>query len=368
MVVAIAVAGCSGQSTAPSASQLYASTESAYLQALGRANRFSGEVLVAVSGRVVLRSSVGYADWHSKTPNQSDTRFRLGSITKLITAMAVMLLVEDGRLQLDDPACNYVTNCTAGWRTVTVRNLLTHTSGIPDYLPPVTLAQFNAPTPPLDLISLVADKPLDFPPGSQVEYSNTNYVLLGLIIESVSGLPYATFLEQRIFRPLGMSASGYQRDFSQIAKAATGYGYKTQSTLETIPTDEAAFSDGGLYSTVDDLFKFDQELSGHRLLSPAIEDQMFTPWGGEPAGFPLESDIGLGWFLKQGTVYGVVAFHGGRIPGYSGAFERHLGSHVTAVVLSNFYWADSSQIASTLADAAPTPCRTSCSNPATKQP
>ena len=352
-LLAIVVAGCGGLSAPMSAAQTYTSKERVYLDALEKSHEFSGAVLVEVRGRVLLQTSVGYADWNSRTPVRLDTRFRIGSITKAFTATAVMLLVQDGRLRLDDAGCQYVAACPDAWRRVTVRNLLTHTSGIPDYLPPISLAQFDAPTPPTQLLALVADRPLLFPPGSGYGYSNTNYVLLGLIVEALSGLSYSDDLEQRIFGPLGMTGTGYERDFSRVPNAATGYGYKTSTIAETIPTDEAAFSDGGLYSTVGDLLKFDRALTDHRLLTATLEDQMFTPWGGAAAGFPARSDIGLGWLLKRDAAGAPIVYHGGQIPGYNAAFERHLGSHVTVAVLSNLYWADSSQIASVLADEAP---------------
>lgn len=355
-LVVTVISGCNGQpgkEAQSSSASTYARKELGYLQGLDKSNQFSGSVLVAVGGRLLLRSAVGFADWNSKTLNRPDNRFRIGSITKAFTATGVMLLVQDGRLKLEDTACRFVADCPDAWRSVTVRNLLTHTSGIPDYLPSITLAQFNAPIPPPDLLALVANRPLSFSPSSEYGYSNTNYVLLGLIIENLSGLSYGAYLEQRIFRPLSMSGSGYERDFTRVPNSATGYGYKTSSTTETIPTDEAAFSDGGLYSTVDDLLRFDQALVDHRLLTAALEDQMFIPWGGAVASFPARSDIGLGWLLKRDGAGASVAFHGGQIPGFNAAFERHLGPHVTVVVLSNFYWAASSEIASLLANQAP---------------
>lgn len=257
------IAGCNGQpgkEAQSSSASTYARKELGYLQGLDKSNQFSGSVLVAAGGRLLLRSAVGFADWNSKRLNRPDNRFRIGSITKAFTATGVMLLVQDGRLKLEDTACPFVADCPGAWRSVTVRNLLTHTSGIPDYLPSITLAQFNAPTPPPDLLALVANRPLSFSPGSEYGYSNTNYVLLGLIIENLSGLSYGAYLEQRIFRPLSMTGSGYERDFTRVPNSATGF---------------------------------------------------------------------------------------------NAAFERHLGPHVTVVVLSNFYWAASSEIASLLANQAP---------------
>jgi CubicO group peptidase (beta-lactamase class C family) len=358
LIVAATVAGCgvggafgSSPSASPS-SPAYAARETRYLRGLSDSGQFSGAALVAVRGRVVLRTAVGMADVAGHLANQPVTRFRIGSITKAITATAVMLLAQDGRLRLTDSVCQYVGGCPGTWTPVTIRDLLRHTSGIPDYLPPITLAQFDAPTPPADLLALVRDRPLLAPAGTAYAYNNTNYVLLGLVIERVSGADYASFLQRRICGPLRMTGSGYERDFSTVPGHATGYGYRTRDTTEVIPTDEAAFADGGLYSTVDDLLRFDQALYGDRLLSRTLVQEMFTPWRGPGTGLPSGAQAGLGWDLRTEGPGQPVVFHGGQIPGFNGMLERHLAPRVTAIVLSNYYWAPAPGIASTLASQA----------------
>jgi CubicO group peptidase (beta-lactamase class C family) len=358
LMVAATVVGCTagvpfqGSPSPSPGSATFAARETRYLRGLSEAGQFSGAVLVAIRGRVVLRTAVGMADTGRHVPNRPVTPFRIGSITKPITATAAMLLVQDGRLRLTDSVCQYADACPETWKPVTIRDLLQHTSGIPDYLPPITLAQFNAPTPPADLLALVKNRPLQSPPGTTYAYSNTNYVLLGLVIERVSGLDYATFLQRRIFLPLRMTGSGYQRDFSVVPGHSTGYGYRTQSTTEAIPTDEAAFADGGLYSTADDLLRFDQALYGDRLLSRTLVQQTLTPWRGPSAGLPSGVQAGLGWDLRTDGSGHPVVFHGGQIPGFNAMLERHLGPRVTAIVLSNFYWAPAPGIASLLASQA----------------
>jgi CubicO group peptidase (beta-lactamase class C family) len=358
LMVAAAVAGCTagtafGGGPSPSTSSAtYSARETRYLRGLSDAGQFSGAVLVAVRGRMRLRTAVGMADVGRHVPNRPGTPFRIGSITKAITATAVMLLVQEGRLRLTDSVCQHVSACPETWKPVTIRDLLRHTSGIPDYLPAITLGQFNAPTPPADLLALVKDRPLLSPPGTAYAYSNTNYVLLGLVIEGASGLDYATFLQRRIFVPLRMTGSGYQRDFSVVPGHATGYGYRTRSTTELIPTDQAAFADGGLYSTVDDLLRFDEALDGDRLLSRTLVEQMLTPWRGPGSGLPSGVQAGLGWDLRTDRPGQQVVFHGGQIPGFNAMLERHLGPRVTAIVLSNFYWAPAPGMASLLASQA----------------
>jgi CubicO group peptidase (beta-lactamase class C family) len=337
-------AGASGASSPPS----YAAAELPFLEGLANADRFSGAVLVAKAGRPVLRQAFGMADWSARVVNRPETRFRIGSITKTLTATAVMILIQEERLQLADSPCLYVAGCPDPWHTVTIRNLLTHTSGIPDYLAPISLAQFNSPMPPRAILDLVRGSPLQFAPGTKYQYSNSNYLMLGLVIEGVSGTSYGAFLQERIFKPLGMLGSGYSRDFSVVPHHATGYGYKTASRSETIPTDEAAFSDGGLYSTVDDLLRFDQALYGSELLSTATTDEMFTPWGGgdlHPSGAQV---TGLGWNLGEDPHGARVVFHGGQIPGFNALFSRDIGPRVTVIILSNYYWAPVDTVASAL--------------------
>ncbi len=205
-----AVVGCSCGLTAASSPtpSAYAGRELPYLQALNRSNQFSGAALVAAGGHLLLRTAIGSADVQHRIANRPDSRFRIGSITKAFTATAVMMLVQDGRLKLTDSACQYVEPCPDAWKPVTVRNLLTHTSGIPDYLRPITLAQFDAPTPPRDLLLLVSRQPLLFPPGSGYFHSNANYVLLSLIIEQLSNVSYATFLPSASMAPSVSSRSG----------------------------------------------------------------------------------------------------------------------------------------------------------------
>ena len=332
----------------PGSSQSYAAAELPYLEGLAKADRFSGAVLVASAGKPVLRQAFGMADWAGKVPNRPETRFRIGSITKTFTATAVMMLVQEGKLHLADSVCTHVAGCPHQWSAATIRNLLTHTSGIPDYLAPISLAQFNSPTPPQAILDLVRDSPLAFKPGTRYQYSNTNYLLLGLVVESTSGMTYADFLQQRIFKPLGMTGSGYSRDFSLVQRHATGYGYKTSSRDEVIPTDEAAFSDGGLYSTVDDLLRFDQALYGTQLLTRATVDEMFTPWGGADLSPGGSQVTGLGWSLGEDPHGAKVVFHGGQIPGFNALLSRDIGSHVAVIVLSNYYWAPVDTVVSAL--------------------
>jgi len=322
---------------------------SAYLRTITAAHEFSGAVLVAKDGVVMFRDAFGLADAAAKTANTPSTRFRIGSVTKQFTALAVMQLVHDGSLGLQDRLCDRLADCPAAWTTITIDQLLTHTSGIPDYIPTISVEDFDGPMAPRDVVALVRDRPLLFTPGDEFGYSNTNYELLGLLVERVSGLDWGAYLRTRILDPLGLHDSGYERDFSRVATAAIGYGYKTRDETESVPRGQAAYAAGGMYSTVDDLLRWDLALDAARPLPADELARMVTAWGGaRPAPARASRVYGYGWYVTNG-VDGRLASHGGGIPGFGAANYRYLDDHVQVIVLSNFYWSDPEGVARTLA-------------------
>lgn len=314
---------------------------------------FNGSVLVAKDGKVVYASTIGMADITARVPITRETKFRIGSITKTFTAAAVMLLDQQGKVSLTDSVCKYETTCPDAWREITIRNLLTHTSGIPDYLRPLTLGEFNRPTPPERLVDLIRDQPLAFRPGTQFQYSNTNYILLGLAVEHASGQSWDAFVRDKMLDPLALANTGYQRDFSSVPGHATGYGFKTTDVSETVPTDEAAFSDGGLYSTVDDLYQWDRSLDMNKILSKSTLDQMFRPWGGLGLNpVPGQQTPGYGWYLEHQGGVGQIVYHGGSIPGFAAADYRYIDQGLIVIVLSNYYWSPAEKIARAISNLA----------------
>lgn len=254
----------------PNAAQL-----DAYLTHLESSGVLSGAVLVAHNG-MLFEKGYDLADKDANIPNTPQTRFRIGSNTKQFTAMAILILQDRGKLHAQDRICHYITDCPEDWQPITIENLLTHTSGIPDYInSPDFVATWTEPATPEELIARFKDMPLEFSPGSRFKYSNSGYTLLGYIIERVSGESYARFLQENIFAPLKMNDTGYDTTYPPLPQHATGY-YK--GYIKPDPYDPSVlYAAGALYSTVEDLNVWDQALMMHRLVSQQALDAMFTP-------------------------------------------------------------------------------------------
>ncbi len=218
---------------------------------------FMGAVLVARGGDVILSKGYGSANLEWSVPNSPPTKFRLGSITKQFTAAAILLLQERGKLTLDDPISTYVADVPREWEKITIFNLLTHTSGIPNFtnLPEYSTLKL-ADTPVAKTIVTVRDKPLDFFPGEKMIYSNSGYLVLGHIIERVSGVSYEKFVADNIFTPLGMKDSGYDSNTAIIPRRAAGYMPSPDGPVNAgfvhMSIPHAA---GALYSTTEDLLR-----------------------------------------------------------------------------------------------------------------
>jgi len=249
----------------------------AYMKAAVRNAAFSGTVLVAAHGRPVFRGSYGLANRAFDVPNDTDTVYQLASVTKPFTALLIMMLQEEGRLSVDDLACDHLADCPPAWRAVTVRQLLTHTSGIPNYtsLPDWDEALDSRTYGPGGVVALVRDRPLEFAPGQGYRYSNTGYNLLGTIIERVAGKPYPEVLRERILAPLHMDHTVFNASRRIIPHLATGY-YSIGSTfIEATPQSmTGVYGEAGLSSTVDDLSTWAQAVGAGRLVSPASLAQM----------------------------------------------------------------------------------------------
>jgi D-alanyl-D-alanine carboxypeptidase len=298
-----------------------------YMEASVRANRFRGSVLVARDGRPIYSKAYGLANEELDVPNSARTVFRIGSLTKGFTAAAVMLLQERGKLRVADPICGYLHDCPAAWQPVTIKQLLSHTSGIksytelPDYAPkmPLAVSQQN-------LIGRIRDLPLEFAPGTQYKYSNSGYYLLGVIIERVSSQSYADFLQDHIFTPLGMTSTGYDSPRRLIKHRASGYSFQGGPLLNTLYLDMSIpFAAGALYSSVEDLLRWDQALYTETLLSRRSRDEMFTP---------AIQDRGYGWGIRTRFEHRVIE-HDGGINGFASSLSRFTDDRVTVIVLSN---------------------------------
>lgn len=294
----------------------------AYLSKLTKARLFSGSVLIARNGKVLIRKGYGQADREKHLVNTAQTKFRIGSLTKQFTAMAILILQARGKLNVQDRICFYLSECPATWQKITLHHLLTHTSGIPDFarFPDYQTTQ-GSPSSPTQTIARFKDKPLDFQPGEKFSYSNSGYVVLGAIIEQASGKRYEAFLQENIFVPLQMVDSGYNHNNGDLA-----IGYRNQTNLADFIDMSIPYAAGGLYSTVEDLYRWDQALYTDKLISKSLRDKMFTSFGGFGYGY--------GWGIGKEGDRPVISHIGG-MQGFSSSIARYPNDKVVIIVLSN---------------------------------
>jgi CubicO group peptidase (beta-lactamase class C family) len=290
-------------------------------------------VVVVKDGRVVLRRAFGLANLEPRTAATPRTDYRLASVTKQFTAMAIMILAEQHRLSYDDPVSRYLPGLPAHARGVTIRHLLNHTGGIWDYEDFVPDSQ-TYQVKDADVLRLVgrADS-LYFPPGSAYRYSNTGYSLLALVVEQVSGMPFARFLKRRIFVPTGMLNSvAYQEGLSTVPHRA--YGFTPEGTRFR-PTDQsntsAVLGDGGIYTSVDDLVQWHLALERHHLVRPATQQLALTP-GTLTNG--TATTYGFGWFVDH-DAHGLHLWHHGETRGFTNAIVRYPDQRLMVAVLTN---------------------------------
>jgi CubicO group peptidase (beta-lactamase class C family) len=291
-------------------------------------NPFIGAVLVERSGQALLSKGYGSANLEWDVPNTPTTKFRLGSVTKQFTAAAILLLEDRGKLRVDDLVKKHLPDAPPAWDKVTIFHLLTHTSGIPSFtaFPDYGSLQ-SLPTFPKELVRRFRDKPLDFEPGEMWSYSNSGYVLLGYLIEKISGESYDDFLRKNVFEPLEMKDSGYDSPAAIIPRRASGYSpgrkgspVNTRFLHMTVP--HAA---GGLYSTTEDLGRWVHGLFGAKLLSAASLQKMITPF---------KQDYALG--LAVSTVRGHKKIeHGGGIEGFNTHLAYYPDDQLIVAVLGN---------------------------------
>jgi CubicO group peptidase (beta-lactamase class C family) len=308
----------------------------AYLSGLAQLGDLRGSVLVARGDTVLLSKGYGVADEASGAPNTATTRFRIGSITKQFTAMAILILQEQGKLRVEDSICRYVSDCPQPWRPITLRHLLTHTSGIPNYTDlPDFPALIGTPATLDQLIARFRSLPLEFTPGARWNYSNSGYILLGAVIERVSGQSYSAFLQDHIFTPLDMRDTSYDVNSPHSPQHATGY---LSTHHQPVYLDMSEFGPAGaLASTVEDLYHWDRALIAHQLVSQQTMDAMFMPAIPCPVGgcaLPSDRGYGYGWFIATEAGQTLI-YHLGRIDGfltYNG-FSRP--DDITVVLLSN---------------------------------
>jgi CubicO group peptidase (beta-lactamase class C family) len=298
------------------------------INAFVKQSQFSGSVLIAKGGKVILSKGYGMANYELDVPNTPQTRFRLGSITKQFTSMAIAQLVERGLVKVDDPITKYLPDYPKETGDkVTVYHLLTHTSGIPSFTNSNDYQQIKLnPFSGEKLIAWVKDKPLEFAPGAEFKYNNSGYILLGYIIEKVSGKSYEQYLKENIFEPLGMKSTGYDHNKVVMKNRAAGYTAKGKEI------ENAEFIDmtvpggaGALYSTVEDLYLWDRALYTEKLVKKPALEKIFAPF---------KSNYAWGW--KVGEVNGrKFVGHGGGIDGFNTTIIRFVNDDICIIALSN---------------------------------
>jgi CubicO group peptidase (beta-lactamase class C family) len=302
-----------------------------------KAEEPGGVVLVARKGDVIYRKALGMANIELGVPMKEEMVFNIGSITKQFTAVAILQLMERGRLSLQDEVTKYLPDYPAGGQKMTVENLLTHTAGIPASAPEAMLSLQGRK----DLVSLreiiatFKSRPLDFAPGTRWSYSNNGYMLLGAIIEKVSGVSYPEYLEKNIFKPAGMTQTLFGDDQIIIKNRAASYVYsRAESRFLNAINDkvETAYSAGAIQSTAADLFKWHQALHSHRLITRESLEKAQTEYklpGGKGTHY------GYGWFI--GNIQGSpLVEHGGNMGGFMSHAIYLPREDVFVAVLYNF--------------------------------
>lgn len=291
---------------------------------------------VVQDGKIIKAKGYGYADLEFNAPVTPETIFESGSIGKQFTATAVMMLVEEGKIGLEDKITKYFPGAPASWNDITVRNLLSHESGIKNYTD--ASMDYRKDYTEEQLLKMAEAPPLDFAPGTDWSYSNTGFIVLGMLIHKVTGEFYGGFLHQRIFAPLGMKTRIISES-DVIPNRASGYKlvrgqWKNQDWVS--PTLNTT-ADGSLYFTTLDLAKWDAALYATKLLKQSSLDEMWTIQkytAGPNAGKPNKGNYGFGWFIDSANGHRLIE-HSGAWQGFTTAICRYVGDKLTVIVLTN---------------------------------
>jgi len=302
-----------------------------FIEAQMKAQKVPGvAVAVLQKGDIIVSKGYGKASVELDAPVTTDTIFQSGSVGKMFTATAIMLAVEEGKIALDDPVGKYLPNAPESWNAITIRHLLSHTSGIPDYYG--TVYDFRHDYTDDDLIRMAYGLKLDFKPGSRWSYSNTAYVLLGIIVKKVTGKSYLEFLDERVFKPVGMRTTRGINDRDIVPNRAAGYQLingelKNQDWVSMAnPT-----ADGSLFFTIKDMIEWARAVEQGTVLSSTSWKEVYTP-------IRLNSGktypYGFGWGVTQVAGHPRYA-HAGAWQGFRTYYSRYLGDDLSVILLTN---------------------------------
>ncbi|MBX4261162.1 beta-lactamase family protein [Clostridium estertheticum] len=301
---------------------------SKYIDDYSAKDKFSGTVIIAKDSKVILNKGYGMADYNNKIINKSKTVFEIASITKQFTATAILMLQEKKLLSVQDTVDKYIPDYPEG-KKIKIYNLLSQTSGIIDYSQPTEEGKLTYT--PLEIIELFKNKPRKFETGTKYEYSSSNYILLGYIIEKVSGMKYEQYLEKNIFKPLKLNNTGFLSNKTIVKNKALGYVLSGNSG-KYIPASNAEnstlYSAGGIYSTVNDLYTWANALFEGKLISEESLNEMLTP---------LLNTYGYGYglIISKNAMEDKMVWHNGTLSGYSTYIGKNINKDYVFVILSN---------------------------------
>ncbi|MFQ3280595.1 serine hydrolase domain-containing protein [Reinekea sp.] len=300
-----------------------------YLRTLEQENGFSGAALISLCGEIISVNGYGYANYEHLVRNTPKSKFCIASISKQFTAAAIYILIEKGHLKSDDTIADYLPNLPATWRPVIINQLLSHTSGIPDYVGFVDWRSTGKYLhSPLEIVGLVSEKALDFSPGSKFSYCGTGYLLLGMLIEAVSGVSYSEFLQKNIFDRLALNDTGVLPSSRLLPHRAYGYEVIAGSIENEDGFDMSfAFAAGNLYSTVEDLHCWSKAFFSGKVVSDASLQKMMTPTS---VFSEYGSGLEIGLFRNRPVIG-----HKGGIGNFSSIIQNFTSDDLKVIVLSN---------------------------------
>lgn len=326
--------GPDGAETAEPRAVVIATKFDSLFSVLAEKKGFNGNVLVGIYGNVIYKNAFGYSDLKTKEPLNVKSVFQIASVTKQFTAVALMMLKEQGKIDYSDTVQKYIPGFP--YKNITIRQLLSHRSGLPNYMyfsgkywknkreyltneKLVEIMKKHKPYP-------------EFTPDRRYKYSNTGYAVLALIIERISGLSYDEFLEQNIFLPLGMTSTFVYNPKNKKTIDYETNGYTKRKRKTSPDFLDGVTGDKGIYSTVEDLFTWDQALYTERLVKQSTLEEAFTP---SSYDFKRDNNYGFGWRIDTLADGSKVVYHGGWWRGYNSLFIRRLDDHTTIIILCN---------------------------------
>lgn len=323
---------------------------------LAKTKGFNGTVLVGIHGTAVYKNAFGYSDLRTKEPLNIRSVFQIASVSKQFTAIAIMMLHEQGKIGYTDTVQKYIPDFP--YKNITIRQLLSHRSGLPNYMYFAgrywkNKRAFMSNDDVIDIMKTYRPHP-EFLPDRRYKYSNTGYVVLALIVERISGVSFDDFMENNVFSPLGMNST-----FVYNPKNKKTVEYETKGYTKNRRKSYSDFLDGvvgdkGIYSTVEDLFLWDQALYTEKLVRQSTLEEAFTP---SSYDFKRDNNYGYGWRIDTLEDGSKVVYHGGWWRGYNSLFIRRLDDHTTIIILCNkvnWSWGEKEDLIS-LIDSADTP-------------